>query len=147
MTYTPEELNRMKRNLGITDEDLVEKLEDELSPKPSKNKKLRVDVHTYDNDYWGKSKGNRPIVTSDLARFAEKCYDKFIDEKNIVKFIRYRPGKSATHLDRKFTDDEWRRFYGMLKDFCANEYRVSKAKVHKKGSRFTMDCYEVKKIK
>jgi hypothetical protein len=117
MSYTPEELKRMKRNLGITDK-YLKKLE-----KGSKidlvKEGLDVFIYVYLNEYYAKSEveSMTMVNTADLTEFTTKCYDNFVDveSKRAVRFRRVNYGDNIHRNCEAFNDDKWLRFYSMMK--------------------------------
>jgi hypothetical protein len=106
MTYTPEQLERMKRNLGITDEAL----------QPVNVFVWSIGKYLHVKGYMAESEAGHPEIyavhrADSIEALARHCVDSF-DAKGEVNYINkvYKDPLHDFMIDDKFyelTDNEW----------------------------------------
>jgi hypothetical protein len=121
MAYTPEQLERMKRSLGITNE-LVEKRREEIKKITNEIEDDCVYVYkeSANSGYQFGCKDDAPRRANTLRELAEKCVEEYYGPD--VKSRDFANCISPTHLltDHltKLADDEWDDFLRYFDEFA-----------------------------
>jgi hypothetical protein len=121
MVYSPEQLERMKRNLGITDDDYLKKPDPELYEVNPKN-----ELYIYSNNslYFASDKIHMTSGVDNLQGLVEKLYFGLVKQnKENKKLINdVVPKLKANPEGRKPLDeDEWSEFLGRLSKHYYNQ--------------------------